>query len=1050
MTSIIKADWLFMGILCLGASSSAWAALQTALEGPSDEQTVSGIEVIRGWAFSDLEGVQIHQVTLSIDGQEITTIPCCSARSDVASAFPDYPAANTRQSGYGLTFNFNSLSTGTHTVEVAIRDSSGAELRNTHQIHVVKPGTFPFIDRVDLSVARAELQGQDIVLNGARIRDQGSQQEESISVRLRWFQNIQRLGIIDAASSAGLSTRAGTATANVTPAAFTKTQSGDVSGIRYAALESPNEGDTGSGIAVIRGWAIAPAERAINRVQLLIDGEPSITLPCCSRRTDVAAAFPDEPNAANSGFGATFNYGNLTPGNHSLTLEIEDSSGAVRTFTRGLRVRNPGNFAFLENLDLGAASVDIVAGQLAVRNAQAQDRVSGQVVRRNLRYQWDVPSQGFALVDEGLRDVRIANTGCAMNGDTSSLDALLGDSGPDGVSLVELLTALRVSPVLDRVLADFQESGVVQCRESLPSVQGPLTLNGDVNGDGNPDVVINGTRAEATVHGTTQTGDTLPYGLEINGNDVTVRGLSLTNFTGTGIRIALSDTREVANIAILDSAISHAETGVGVGSFIEGIANAKPIRDLLISQNRINDTTNGIKVEVDGTTNARLERITLASNRLENLIENPDSASYGYGIVVGPGWDNQGSVFHQIHIVGNMVKAAASDGILIKGGEGESENNLLESFIRQNEISDCSNGIVSVGGFYDNANNNTLLMDISDNRLKGNHDNGIIVIGGIAGGARNAIDITIQGNVSTFDGTGVSVRGGNDEGAMENQILTEIRDNELRESGYAGIQMEGGGSAADGNTVDGAVINNWVSNNYDGVVLNGGFEATNNLLSSRVESNTLQDSLGAGVAMRGGWSATANVLNAEVRDNTVSDTHDGLFVCGGSAKQRGSNTSSANNNSALVDLLSNVVQRTAALGIAVFGGCEPEVGDVANNRVEAILADNQADSIDCQNNIASNTADCTLSGSAQTRDGAVSERAMRERVTWLPRLSTAAVNRVRSHQMWVQAREKRLRALAADVQDRRLSQRLLRFSDRLRRLDDRLGGLTAAIERLNP
>ena len=91
--------WIWLGM------QPAHAALMAELEGPVNEQPVSGIGIIRGWAFSDGVGVRISQVTLRIDGKDVTTIPCCGERADVQGAFPQFSADNTRNSGFGITFN---------------------------------------------------------------------------------------------------------------------------------------------------------------------------------------------------------------------------------------------------------------------------------------------------------------------------------------------------------------------------------------------------------------------------------------------------------------------------------------------------------------------------------------------------------------------------------------------------------------------------------------------------------------------------------------------------------------------------------------------------------------------------------------------------------------------------------------------------------------------------------------------------------------------------------------------------------------------------------
>lgn len=148
-------------------------------------------------------------------------------------------------------------------------------------------------------------------------------------------------------------------------------QSSAVSALK-ATLESPKNGQVGSGLTVIRGWTFAAAGRAIRRVQLIVDGALGPTIPCCSERGDVAAAFPGEPNARNSGFGLTFNYGVLASGVHTIAVEIEDSAGETRTLTAGVVVKRPGEFEFLmvaDNIVTNSGSgIELLGGFEASNN----------------------------------------------------------------------------------------------------------------------------------------------------------------------------------------------------------------------------------------------------------------------------------------------------------------------------------------------------------------------------------------------------------------------------------------------------------------------------------------------------------------------------------------------------------------------------------------------------------------------------------------------------------------------------------------------------------
>jgi hypothetical protein len=71
--------------------------------------------------------------------------------------------------------------------------------------------------------------------------------------------------------------------------------------------------------------------RSIRTILLSFDGNPFAVVPCCSPRDNVARGFPNVPEALNSGFGITVNYGVLTTGVHTLAVEIKDSATATKT-----------------------------------------------------------------------------------------------------------------------------------------------------------------------------------------------------------------------------------------------------------------------------------------------------------------------------------------------------------------------------------------------------------------------------------------------------------------------------------------------------------------------------------------------------------------------------------------------------------------------------------------------------------------------------------------------------------------------------------------------
>ena len=81
-----------------------------------------------------------------------------------------------------------------------------------------------------------------------------------------------------------------------------------------------------SGISIAGGWAFSTGGEVMPLVELWIDGEYAISMPCCSDRGDVQGVFPE--TTLLTGFAGTFNWGELlTSGEHTLSAMVEDTVG---------------------------------------------------------------------------------------------------------------------------------------------------------------------------------------------------------------------------------------------------------------------------------------------------------------------------------------------------------------------------------------------------------------------------------------------------------------------------------------------------------------------------------------------------------------------------------------------------------------------------------------------------------------------------------------------------------------------------------------------------
>jgi hypothetical protein len=371
--------------------------------------------VIRGWAFSTRQNAQIDKVTILVDGAPVSDAPCCSERADVSAAFPQFATDQTHASGWGLAFNWATLSAGSHVVQAQIRDTSG-ELLTTEPIlvTVVRSGDFEYLDQFSLAEATSRVQGDALVVENAIVRDKASQQQNKITARLRWSSASQSLQTVETITTVAV-TSSWSSWATRFAAFATRLMAFPVVSSAQAALgivqsfESPENRRAVSGIGVLRGWTFTDIPgQSIKGIRLLIDGQFGGVVPCCAQRGDVAVAYPEIPNALNSGWGLILNYGNLTDGPHTLDIEIEDSAGILVTQSRVVTVVKIGGFEFLDLFDLSAASARIlhrhpwgIAGEveeIVVEGVRVRDKASQFSKVVDIRLQWSQSSQAFEVV----------------------------------------------------------------------------------------------------------------------------------------------------------------------------------------------------------------------------------------------------------------------------------------------------------------------------------------------------------------------------------------------------------------------------------------------------------------------------------------------------------------------------------------------------------------------------------------------------------------------------------------------------------------------------
>ena len=375
------------------------------LESPTHDDTVSGVDIIRGWSFAEKDGVEIASVELYIDQQRVAFIPCCSTRPDVAEAYPHFPEANTNDSGWGITWNWGNLTAGQHTVQVVATTTTGGRWESEPcPVTVVKPGGITYADRFFLAEAEASLDNEYLVLSGVVIGDEETEQE--ITARYAWRESAQGVRLeasqpIETVRAAPLGVER--LLAGVLEWGWGLLSPGSVTATEglTAFYEAPTDRERVAGIGIIRGWAFPDdATDAIATVTVQIDDTIRESMPCCSTRTDVAEWYPDQANAEQSGWGLVYNYGNLPEGEHTIAVHMATETGleaapAARTVT----VSRLGGYTFVDQFGLSEAEVEIVGEEIILSGVAVRDRESQAWQTIDVHLQWSVAAQGLVIVD---------------------------------------------------------------------------------------------------------------------------------------------------------------------------------------------------------------------------------------------------------------------------------------------------------------------------------------------------------------------------------------------------------------------------------------------------------------------------------------------------------------------------------------------------------------------------------------------------------------------------------------------------------------------------
>lgn len=253
---------LGIGLGLLGVLTAPVSATpQGFLDNPAPASIQSGIGVISGWVC------EADEVTIQIDDGPPLQAAYGTTRVDTALVCGD------TENGFGLTFNWNLLGPGPHTLRARV---DGVELsRVAFEVTMLGVGEF-----------QRDLVAQSSIL------DFPVEGHESY---VQWEESLQNF---------------------VLQSSVEPPTGGSGSLQPRMALENPQPGSFHSGISVISGWACE-----VENIMLRIDEGDILRVAHGTTRADTVPVCGDEEN----GFGLTFNWNLLSDGLHTLTAYADGS-----------------------------------------------------------------------------------------------------------------------------------------------------------------------------------------------------------------------------------------------------------------------------------------------------------------------------------------------------------------------------------------------------------------------------------------------------------------------------------------------------------------------------------------------------------------------------------------------------------------------------------------------------------------------------------------------------------------------------------------------------
>jgi uncharacterized protein (TIGR03437 family) len=270
--------------------------------------------------------------------------------------------------------------------------------------------------------------------------------------------------------------------------------------------------------------------------------------------------------------------------------------------------------------------------------------------------------------------ITVTNATMLMNGDTSSVKALVANPGPDGISLQEAITATNNDPGTWVIQFAPALKGSAIVVDTPPSkglsflTGGNVTINGDIDGNGQPDITL-----------TSMSGTGLTIYIISGGN--TIYGLSLQGCGGS----CIATWSPRANLG-LPQAIGKTFSNTTISNLTMTIAQGgKAIQFCPNCGQTLNSPTRNT-----------WDHVLITGNTITGAGPGPPLVNVALS----------GSDTLQHTIIANNQIVAGSIGVGVGGGIGDANSQALDTLIANNVISAAfpNSGLIMVGAGGNSSN----------------------------------------------------------------------------------------------------------------------------------------------------------------------------------------------------------------------------------------------------------------------------------------------------------------------------------------------------------